>query len=229
MSSPRLLLILKAAVTVVVAGVVASSGAANPPSDDAARAVEPGLLKCSVGALAAGGDIKRANMTIEAAVKWCESQSACAGFTANTNGTLGCNASSPRTMLDMRFKDSVQGNSDPLWLTWTRPGFSSVYFFCSVDQTCSLCDPPNRTCAKVTYLAPDCFGNCNGTTASVAETPPPPPPPSLSPLAPTSVDEMERQGVREALRAAGIETRREESTRNQLTNNKLRMKDPSGG
>ena len=175
MCLPRLLVVmLVAAVRVVAAGVAASSNAANPLSDAAARAVDPGLLRCSVGALAAGGDIKRANMTIEAAVKWCETQPACAGFTANTNGTLGCNASSPRTLLDMRFKDSVQGNSDPLWLTWTRPGFSPVYFFCSVDQTCSLCDPPNKTCAKITYLAPDCFGNCNGTTASVADTPPPP-------------------------------------------------------
>jgi hypothetical protein len=54
-----------------------------------------------------------------------------------------------------------------------------------------------------------------------------------------NLDEMERQGhrshdgsggsVREALRAAGIETRREESTRNRLTNNLLRIKDPSNG
>ena len=55
----------------------------------------------------------------------------------------------------------------------------------------------------------------------------------------TSLGGMERQGrwgnagsgstVREALRAAGIETRREESTRNRLTNNQLRTKRVGSG
>ena len=142
----------------------------------------PGLA-CKHGALAAGGDIKRENMTVASASAWCESQPACAGFTANTNGTAGIcgGGGGSEQLFDMRFKDSEQGNGDPLWTTWTRPGHTSVYFFCSAEHTCSLCDPPNASCAKVTYLGPDCFGECNGTapqrsvSAGAGAGPPPAP------------------------------------------------------
>lgn len=82
----------------------------------------PGLA-CKHGALAAGGDIKRENMTVASASAWCESQPACAGFTANTNGTAGIcgGGGGSEQLFDMRFKDSEQGNGDPLWTTWTRP------------------------------------------------------------------------------------------------------------
>ena len=130
-----------------------------------------GGMTCSRGALASGGDIHRANLTIAAATKWCEAQPGCAGFTSNTNGTKGVCTAGGDAVLDIRFKDQQGGNTDPVWTTWKRPGYTAVYFHCSAPTVCSLCEPPNATCAEVNYLAGDCFGECNNTLPEAAAEP----------------------------------------------------------
>lgn len=120
-------------------------------------AATQGGMTCATGALAAGNDVHRANMTVAAAIAYCEAQPGCAGFTSRANSTAVCRGS--ESVLDMRFKDSTGGNADPHWTSWTRPDFQAAYYYCAGNM-CELCAPPHRACAEVTYLAEDCFGAC---------------------------------------------------------------------
>ena len=124
---------------------------------------------CSGGALASGGDIHRANLTVAAITTWCENRPGCAGFTSNTNGTKGvCTGGAGDAVLDVRFKDQLTSNTDGPGDG--RPGKKGGVYggVLSLQRPghVSLCDPPNATCAKVTYryLAGDCFGECNATS-----------------------------------------------------------------
>ena len=90
----------------------------------AASEIEAGAASadsCSAGALAAGGDVHKANMTIAQATAWCDANVGCVGFTAHQPGA--CAAANGSAVFEMYFKDaSVARNDDKNWTTWQKPG-----------------------------------------------------------------------------------------------------------
>jgi hypothetical protein len=116
-----------------------------------------GSMDCKQGALAAGSDVWRANMTVEAATDWCERNSTCAGFTARGAAKETC--STAASTLDCHFKFSLDSNDDAAWTMWRKPNWSAPLYHCN-SGGCALCNPPGAPCSRVTYLAPDCFGAC---------------------------------------------------------------------
>ena len=69
------------------------------------------------GALPAGHDIRKANMTIPAAEAWCQSNSTCAGFTVRVSGTLGTAG-----VKEIYFKSTAGATiSDAAWMTYLKP------------------------------------------------------------------------------------------------------------
>ena len=89
------------------------------PSDSVGLGASPEA--CAAGALAAGGNIRTANLTVAHAVAWCDANVACAGFT--THAPAACAAANSSAVFQMYFKDaSVSRNSDANWTAWQRPG-----------------------------------------------------------------------------------------------------------
>ena len=98
-------------------------------------------------------------MTVAAATAWCNANQTCAGFTARGVAADTCLPGAANTTLDVRFKYSLDSNSDAAWTQWRKPNWSAPLYQCSAGR-CVLCEPPGTPCARVTYLAPDCFGAC---------------------------------------------------------------------
>jgi sialate O-acetylesterase len=75
---------------------------------------------CKPGALPAGGDLTVKNVTISAAVTWCDATTDCGGFTAHAS----CNATSSDAVHQVYFKkaeDSTMPNIDLSWLYFAKP------------------------------------------------------------------------------------------------------------
>jgi hypothetical protein len=83
----------------------------------------PLAQSCRPGALAAGGDLRKANLTVHDAVTWCGAQSQCRGFTARNRGASCVNASAGTTVLEIYFKAAAGsgGNTDKMWSSWSKP------------------------------------------------------------------------------------------------------------
>merc|ERR1711937_968725 len=58
-------------------------------------------LQCAPGALAAGGDLRVANVTLQQAVTWCEAAPSCGGFTTRASA---CTTNSSTDIHKVYFK-----------------------------------------------------------------------------------------------------------------------------
>lgn len=96
----------------------------RPPSN-----ATPTVTCRGAGALAAGGDLLRSNMTLPQAVTWCQQKASCAGFTAkssayctvNQSQSTCCAAADDGTIRQVYFK-RVGGspNVDRSWISYVK-------------------------------------------------------------------------------------------------------------
>ena len=79
-------------------------------------------MRCGPGALAAGGDMRQANLTAAAARKWCLATPRCGGFTTKSgSANTTCSAGVSEPVLEVFFKSRVSGwNSDRTWTSWAK-------------------------------------------------------------------------------------------------------------
>ena len=130
--------------------LVALVAVASPPSPP---------LKCAPGALAAGTFIRVANTTLMDAVAFCAGNISCGGFTVNTknfsNGGKDVCATSSTTDKGIHlfyFKsDVIDGNGDPTWHTWSKPGYTRPLYACA-NGKCIMCPQGSGACARETYV-----------------------------------------------------------------------------
>ena len=81
---------------------------------------------CSSGALTAGNDLHVANMSLVAALAFCEMNSSCTGFTTSAKQSVGgmiCGEETNSTQIHhFYFKRAGAGGSgDAAWRTWLKP------------------------------------------------------------------------------------------------------------
>ena len=87
---------------------------------------KPFNQSCSSGALAAGYDLLRANMTAAQALAWCGANATCAGFTTQTPKAAACGGGD-ETVLDVYFKSQeAKPHGDARWSYWLKPGAGRV-------------------------------------------------------------------------------------------------------
>lgn len=85
---------------------------------------------CAPGALMAGYDLRRANMTVHDAIAWCASNASCAGFTTERAHDHVCpSPSHTDATLDMRFKtQEAKPVGGPTWSHWIKPEAGRVSY-----------------------------------------------------------------------------------------------------
>ena len=77
---------------------------------------------CSTGALLAGGDIGKANVSLAEALRWCKAEPECRGFTTRMNATGSCDVSKGGDAIyKVYYKNTTDGDGDPAWRAWTKP------------------------------------------------------------------------------------------------------------
>ena len=84
---------------------------------------------CASGALGAGGDMYKANTTIAHAIKTCQADPACGGFTTATKAATACASGTARntTIHEVWFKDQTsRSNGNPTWSLWQKPGVGRI-------------------------------------------------------------------------------------------------------
>ena len=93
------------------------------PQADGALLLPPAKILCGgPGALAAGGDLWKENMTLRAAEAWCTSNSSCVGYTAQIGAGTSCSKAAVDTSVaEVYFKASNMGiNIDTSWISYTK-------------------------------------------------------------------------------------------------------------
>ena len=89
--------------------------------------------------MAAGHQLREANLTVKDATAWCLNNRTCAGFTANTASASACapgatnhgQADDSAQVLRVYFKSQAGSNSDTSWSSWTKPGTHHCSRWCS--------------------------------------------------------------------------------------------------
>ena len=89
--------------------------------------------------MAAGHQLREANLTVKDATAWCLNNRTCAGFTANTASASACSpgatnhgqADDSAQVLRVYFKSQAGSNSDASWSSWTKPGTHHCSRWCS--------------------------------------------------------------------------------------------------
>ena len=132
----------------------------------------PLAKSCAAGSIVKGGDIHRANMTVAAAIAWCEKSDVCEGFTANAPASKVCPQQPPMStsrsgtnfstnfsstaIFDFYFKDgSTKQNGNPTWSYFSVPGMAKVDYHPEVqyDAWKALGDALNATGRSVAQCA----------------------------------------------------------------------------
>ena len=141
----------------------------------------PGGMCCNPGAFHAGSMLRAADVTLAAALEWCNSTAACGGFTANVNPAHNKTISQicaippsllgPSTVFRVYFTSRLVRNGDSRWASWHKPTFGKPFYYCA-DRQCLICPPPaTKPCAARTWLGDhECFGCNSSTSISVSNT-----------------------------------------------------------
>ena len=121
----------------------------------AAAAVSP-PMSCANGALdPRDGFLQVANLSLAQAEQWCVANASCAAFTTRSQT---CGTTTNSSIHTIYFTEQLGGNTDRSWRTWQKPGWKPVVYAC-LNSKCAAC-PGHGACAEVTYLSPNCFGQC---------------------------------------------------------------------
>jgi hypothetical protein len=130
------------------------------------------LSQCQAGALPAGGDVFKANMTAKTALAWCSGNTQCGGFTARTHG-LGCNSTSSGDILEIYFKRAGSGQShnngpvDKTWSCWVKPAVPGKATFSEgfkTEESCTQVRNGNFPQLSYTNDHDCCPACCSGQT-----------------------------------------------------------------